>query len=179
MPTVVVGLTGYCPALRDEQSGSHIRARCFGRQHRRTIIVLGGNVNRVEGALLVCTCLGALGIVWRWERQSPVFCETAELHEDHRSGAEIRSARNTRAEILVVAGMTVGGGWLAVNGAERFESLKFGQSVVGLTRRSAPVGDRDHLDSVWSHRRGLCLWLSTSSSSSSSLRDGNNSSAHL
>ncbi len=100
------------------------------------LVLRGGDVNRLEGALLVLGYVAAVAIVWWRERQPPAFGEAAELQEEHRESIEIRAQRDTRAALLVlagVAGMAVGG-WLAVSGAERIvNGLHLGQSIVGLT----------------------------------------------
>lgn len=136
MLTVVVGLAAIA---RPFEMRARVRTYALAASAAgvvAAIIVLGGDVNRVEGALLVCAYLGAVGIVWWRERQPPAFGEAAELHEEHGGGVETRTERDTRAALLVVAGIAgmAVGGWLAVNGAERIvDSLKLGQSVVGLT----------------------------------------------
>lgn len=100
------------------------------------LVLRGGEVNRLEGALLVLGYVAAVAIVWWRERQPPAFGEAAELQEEHQESIEIRTQRDTRAALLVLAGVAglAVGGWLAVKGAERIvDSLKLGQSVVGLT----------------------------------------------
>ncbi len=100
------------------------------------LVLLGGDVNRLEGALLVCGYVAAVAVVWWRERQPPAFGEAAELQEEHGGSVQSRTQRDTRAALLLVAGVAgmAVGGWLAVNGAERIvDGLKLGQSVVGLT----------------------------------------------
>jgi cation:H+ antiporter len=133
MLTVVLGLAALARPL---ELGSRVRTYALAASAAgvaAALALLGGQVGRVWGVLLVVAYAVAVGVVWWRERQPPAFGEAAELEEEQ---AEPSAAGDSRAAVLVVAGVAVmaGGGWLAVSGAERIvSSLGLAQSVVGLT----------------------------------------------
>jgi cation:H+ antiporter len=97
--------------------------------------LLGGQVNRLWGGLLVVAYLAAVAVVWRQEQRPPAFGEAAEFKERTDRG-RTAARHDTRAAGLVLAGVATmaAGGWLAVSGAERIvNSLGLAESVVGLT----------------------------------------------
>ena len=90
-----------------------------------------GVLSRVEGLLLLTAYAVAVGWVWRREQAPPAVGEAV--------GAGLGKAdrRSARTALGFVGGglcLMVGGGWLAVEGAQRFTStLGLGDSEVGLT----------------------------------------------
>jgi cation:H+ antiporter len=83
--------------------------------------------------VLVFAYVAAVGVIWNRERRPPAIGEMAEVQEELE---EADHAPTTRAVLLVLGGVAlmVGGGWLAVSGAERVaQSLGFADSTVGLT----------------------------------------------
>jgi cation:H+ antiporter len=125
-------------------------------------VLADGTVGRLEGGLLVAAYVVAVAWVWRRERRPPTIGEMAENeadddlddpHEPDRSVAPAAftgSDKDTAQELadpepgalgsfallLVLAGvlLMVGGGWLAVTGAERLvEGFGLDDTGVGLT----------------------------------------------
>jgi cation:H+ antiporter len=134
MLTVVLGLAALARPL---ELGGRVRTYALAASAAgvaAALALLGGQVGRAWGVLLVVAYLLAVGVVWWRERQPPVFGEAAELEEQGEHG--LSKTGDSRAALLVVVGVAVmaGGGWLAVSGAERIvNSLGLAQSVVGLT----------------------------------------------
>jgi cation:H+ antiporter len=134
MLTVVLGLAALARPL---ELGGRVRTYALAASAAgvaAALALLGGQVGRVWGVLLVLAYLLAVGVVWWRERQPPAFGEAAELEEQGEHGPS--KTGDSRAALLVVVGVAVmaGGGWLAVSGAERIVNLLgLAQSVVGLT----------------------------------------------
>jgi cation:H+ antiporter len=76
------------------------------------LVLLDGQVGRVEGVLLLLAYAAGVALVWRRERTPPAIGELAELHDD---------APSRWAVPLVVAGLLLmtAGGAAAVEGATR------------------------------------------------------------
>lgn len=123
-------------------------------------VLADGTVGRLEGGLLVAAYVVAVAWVWRRERRPPTIGEMAEDEADDdlddrdepdgSVAAFPGSDKDTAQEVadpepgapggfallLVLAGvlLMVGGGWLAVTGAERLvEGLGLDDTGVGLT----------------------------------------------
>ena len=125
-------------------------------------VLADGTVGRLEGGLLVVAYVAAVAWVWRRERRPPTIGEMAENEADDdlddrdesdgsvAPAAFTGSGKDTAQELadpepgapggfallLVLAGvlLMVGGGWLAVTGAERLvEGLGLDDTGVGLT----------------------------------------------
>lgn len=135
MLTVVLGLAAL---VRPLELGGRVRTYALAASAAgvaAALSLLGGQVGRTWGIMLVAAYVAAVGAVWWAERRPPAFGEAAELEEQAESEHATRSG-DTRAAALVLAGVAAmaGGGWLAVSGAERIvEGLGLAQSVVGLT----------------------------------------------
>jgi cation:H+ antiporter len=131
MLTMVLGLAALARPLRLDGRVRSYAMAASGAGVLAALVLLGGEVSRIEGGLLVAAYMAVVGIVWWRERRPPAFGEAAELEQQHTTAHP-----DTRAAVFVVAGVAVMavGGWLAVSGAERIvDALKLGQSVVGLT----------------------------------------------
>lgn len=104
----------------------------------------GGALTRPEGAALVgCYLVGAL-VVWRLERNPPLIGEIGSALLDNE---EIEAEGAGRAVVVAASGlaMTLGGGWLAVVGAQwMVEDRGLEGSVAGLTL-VALATNMDHL----------------------------------
>lgn len=135
MLTVVLGLAAL---IRPLELGGRVRTYALAASAAgvaAALALLGGEVGRVWGVLLVGAYLMAVAAVWWVERRPPAFGEAAELQEGGEEAPSSRE-RDSRAALLVILGVgaMAGGGWLAVSGAERIvSSLGLAQSVVGLT----------------------------------------------
>jgi cation:H+ antiporter len=100
------------------------------------LALLGGSVDRVEGALLVLAYVLLVGAVWWREREPPALGELAEVaaDDDDDDGDVPRSPAVSLGLALAGIALMVGGGDLAVRGAVRIvESLGREDSAVGLT----------------------------------------------
>jgi cation:H+ antiporter len=134
MLTVVLGLAA---VARPFKLGNRVRSYAFAAAAAgvvAAIVLTGGHVGRIAGAVLVGAYAIAVAVVWRRERRPPAFGEAAEIEE--QGDGESPASHDTRAAVLVVlgVGLMTAGGWLAVSGADRIvNSLGFAQSVVGLT----------------------------------------------
>ena len=100
------------------------------------LVLLSGEVGRVEGGLLLAAYVGLVGLVWWREKEPPTLGELAEVSEEEDEVAE--AARRPPAVALGLAllgiALMVGGGDLAVRGAVRVvESIDRTDSAVGLT----------------------------------------------
>lgn len=100
------------------------------------LVLLSGEVGRLEGGLLLLAYVGLVGLVWWREKEPPALGELAEVAEEEGEVAE--AARRPPAVALGLAllgiALMVGGGDLAVRGAIRVvESLDRSDSAVGLT----------------------------------------------
>lgn len=95
-----------------------------------------GRVGRVEGVLLAAGYVLAVAWVWRRERRPPPVGEAVEDAGDAEPGGDADTTPSPLALLLVLAGvgLMVGGGWLAVTGAEQVVAA-FGvdDTGVGLT----------------------------------------------
>jgi len=97
-------------------------------------VLLDGRVGRVEGAALVVLYAAAVAWVWRRERRPPAVGEAAEEEEQDEGSA--RDAPSMTSVLLVLLGVVlmVGGGWLAVTGAEQaVTAFGLDDTGVGLT----------------------------------------------
>ena len=95
------------------------------------LVVAGGHVSRLEGALLVAAYVVLVAVVWRRERQPPALGELAEIDDDDD---DERSP--STALLLTAVGLAVmaAGGKAAVEGATRVvESLGQTDTSIGLT----------------------------------------------
>lgn len=95
------------------------------------VAVLGGNVSRLEGGLLVLAYAGLVAVIWRRERQPPSIGELAEIEEEGE-----KDRRPGLALLLAVVGLAVmtAGGAAAVQGATRVvRSLGQSDTAIGLT----------------------------------------------
>lgn len=133
MLTVVLGLAALARPL---EFGGRVRFYALAASAAgvaAALTLLGGQVSRTWGVVLVVIYLVAVALVWRRERRPPAFGEAAELEDGDESSPV---GKDTRAAVLVLAGVAAMafGGWLAVSGAERIvAALALRQSVVGLT----------------------------------------------
>ena len=137
MLTLVLGLAALARPLRFDG-----RVRCYALAAAAAgaaaaVALLGGGVGRAGGAVLVALYVLVVAVIWRRERRPPAFGEAAEIEEEEtHKGPETRSRADTRAALLVIAGVLAMalGGRVAVAGAERIVStLGLRESVVGLT----------------------------------------------
>ena len=135
MLTIVLGLAAIA---RPFKLDDRIRAYALAASAAgvlAALVLVGGQVGRAFGAVLVIAYAAAVAVVWLRERRPPAFGELAEMAEAEEQG-DASTGRDSRAASLVVLGVALmtGGGWLAVSGAERIvNSLGLHQSVVGLT----------------------------------------------
>lgn len=94
------------------------------------LVVLGGHVSRLEGALLVASYIALIAVVWRRERQPPAIGELAELEEE----GEARSPGVALLLLLVGVALMASGGKAAVEGATRLVAdLGQTDTAIGLT----------------------------------------------
>jgi len=96
------------------------------------LVVAGGHVSRLEGALLVAAYVVLVAVVWRRERQPPALGELAEIDDDDDDDERSPST----ALLLTAVGLAVmaAGGKAAVEGATRVvESLGQTDTSIGLT----------------------------------------------
>ena len=94
-----------------------------------TLAVATGTIGRWQGGLLLAAYLAGVAALWRRERQPPAIGELAEGDE-----APSRPAILALALSLGGIGLMIGGGWLAVGGAERVvAALRLSDTAVGLT----------------------------------------------
>jgi cation:H+ antiporter len=111
-------------------------------------------LGRVEGAVLLL--LYAVGVAWIWRREKapPVIGELSERADDD----EDEEQPSIRAILFVLAGLAgmVGGGYLAVRGAEGLvDALHASESAIGLTVLALATS-AEMLALVWAaHRRGV------------------------
>lgn len=135
MLTVVLGLAAL---VRPLELGGRVRTYALAASAAgvaAALALLGREVQRLWGVLLVGAYVVAVGVVWWVEQRPPAFGEAAELEGGDGQDSPTRS-RDSRAALLVAVGVAAmaGGGWLAVSGAEHVvDSLGLRQSVVGLT----------------------------------------------
>jgi cation:H+ antiporter len=101
------------------------------------LVLLDERVGRIEGALLVLAYVGLVALVWWRERQPPALGELAEIGEHRADGDEEQEERAPAVALLLAllgVALMIGGGDLAVRGAERVvSSLTSTDSAVGLT----------------------------------------------
>jgi cation:H+ antiporter len=133
MLTVVLGLAAL---VRPFPLAGRVRTYALAATAAGFVAALAlstGEVGRAEGFGLVLAYVVAVGVIWNRERHPPTIGEMAEVEEELEEADETPT---TRAVLLVLGGVVlmVGGGWLAVSGAERMvQSLGISQSSVGLT----------------------------------------------
>ena len=136
--TMLTAVLGLAALARPLQLSARVRAYALsasGAGVVAAVSLVGGDVGRGWGAVLVAAYATAVGVVWWRERRPPAFGEMAEL-EETEVATRPPGPRDSRAVALVLAGVgaMTAGGWLAVSGAERIvNSLGLHQSVVGLT----------------------------------------------
>jgi cation:H+ antiporter len=95
------------------------------------LAVAGGQVSRLEGALLVLAYIALVAVIWRREKRPPSIGELAEIEEEGE-----KDRRPALALLLTAAGLVVmtAGGEAAVAGATRIvRSLHQTDTAVGLT----------------------------------------------
>ena len=98
------------------------------------LVVLGGHVSRLEGALLVASYIALIAVVWRRERQPPSIGELAELEEKGDAEDEARSPGLALLLLLVGVALMASGGKAAVEGATRLVAdLGQTDTAIGLT----------------------------------------------
>ncbi len=102
------------------------------------LALVGGLVTRLEGGLLLAAYAGLVAVIWRRERQPPLFGEVAEMAADAADrGADHDDGRSPPLSLLLalagLAIMTVGGR-AAIAGAIRVvDLLNASDNAVGLT----------------------------------------------
>lgn len=134
--TMLTVVLGFAALARPLELGGRVRFYALAASAAgvaATLTLLGGQVSRTWGVVLVVLYLVAVAVVWRRERRPPAFGEAAEFEEGAETGPV---EKDTGAAVLVLAGVAAMafGGWLAVSGAERIvTALALRQSVVGLT----------------------------------------------
>ena len=132
MLTVTLGLAAL---LRPLPLGRRVRQYAVLSAVAGVLAVLalvGGQVSRLEGALLVMAYVALVALVWWREKEPPVIGELAEVDADSPAGAR----RPGVALGLVVVGIALmlAGGDLAVRGAVRVvDAIGRSDSAVGLT----------------------------------------------
>lgn len=103
------------------------------------VALAGGLVTRLEGGLLLAAYAGLVAVIWRRERQPPVFGELAELAADAPDDDDDDSSGGRSpllSLLLALAGLAVmtAGGRAAIAGAIRVvDLLHASDNAVGLT----------------------------------------------
>jgi cation:H+ antiporter len=100
------------------------------------VALADGRVGRLEGALLAVAYVLAVAWVWRRERRPPAVGEAAEEMTDDGADEAEEATPSALSLLLVLAGVAlmVGGGWLAVTGAEQVVAgFGLDDTGVGLT----------------------------------------------
>jgi cation:H+ antiporter len=115
-------------------------------------LLWNGTLGRIEGGLLVLLYAAGVAWVWRREKAPPVI---GELGDPKEVDDDRPSARALLLVLLGLAGM-VGGGYLAVRGAEGLVgALGASESAIGLTLLALATS-AEMLALVWAaHRRGV------------------------
>jgi cation:H+ antiporter len=101
------------------------------------LALVGGLVTRLEGGLLLAAYAGLVAVIWRRERQPPLFGEVAEMAADAADRDDDDDGRSPPLSLLLalagLAIMTVGGR-AAIAGAIRVvDLLNASDNAVGLT----------------------------------------------
>jgi cation:H+ antiporter len=128
--------------------GAVIAPLPFGRRVRRyglvalpagvacVVVAWGGQVNRLEGGLLVAGYLAYVGVIWALEGQPPALGEAAELDEAKKKAATAPGQRRVGRDLLVivagVGAMSVGA-TLLVEGVQHVAHAGPSQTRLGLT----------------------------------------------
>ena len=100
------------------------------------LALVSGEVDRLEGGLLLLAYVGLVGLVWWREKEPPAIGELAEVDEEDHEDGDDGERRPAVALGLAVVGIALmlAGGDLAVRGAIRVvDSLGRTDSAVGLT----------------------------------------------
>jgi cation:H+ antiporter len=138
--TLALGLAGVFTALPVSRRVREYAVAAAVAGLLALAVLFDGRAGRWEGALLVAAYLAAVGWVWRRERRPPAVGEVAEEEDDAGDADDAddadASAPTALAVLLVLGGvlLMVGGGWVAVTGAEGLVTA-FGldDTGVGLT----------------------------------------------
>jgi cation:H+ antiporter len=100
------------------------------------VLAWDGEVNRLEGAILVGLYVLYIGVIWVVERRPPALGEVHELEEAREAATrETRRRRIGRELLLVLAGviaMAVGASGL-VEAVRRITQVESTQTILGLT----------------------------------------------
>jgi cation:H+ antiporter len=143
--TLLTAALGLAALVRPLPIGRRVREYAVGSAVAGLLalaVLLGGTVQRWEGAALLGAYLVMVAAVWRRDRQPPVIGELAELEQaDEVGGSTGQGPAGTPASAgrglaLALAGIAVmtAGGALAVDGAERVVAASgLADSAVGLT----------------------------------------------
>jgi cation:H+ antiporter len=134
MLTLVLGLVALLVGLplRARVRGYAVGAALVGALC--AVFASTGHIGRVAGVVLIVAYAGFVGVIWRFEREPPAIGEVAEVYEqlERRDSAGVPAT--AVALVLVGVALMIGGGVIAVAGAERvIDSLGIADSAVGLT----------------------------------------------
>ena len=134
--TMLTGALGLAAVVRPLPIGRRTRRYAAGAAFAGLLAVLalvGGEVGRQEGALLLFAYAGLVALVWWREREPPAIGELSELELE---GDDTGSRPPALALLLVLGGLALmaAGGVAAVEGATRaVEALGRSDTAVGLT----------------------------------------------
>ncbi len=129
--------------------GALISPLPFGRRVRRyglaglplgiisAVVMWGGHVSRIEGAILVALYVAYITAVWKLEGEPPTIGEVGELNEAREeAGTGTLTRRRVGRDVgILVAGVVAmaGGGVLLVEGIRHLASVQDTQTQVSLT----------------------------------------------
>lgn len=161
--TVTVGLAALLAPLPVSRRVAQYAGAAAAAGLLAVVLAWNGVLGRGEGLVLLLAYVAGVVWVWRREKQPPMIGEMAELAEEEAE--EAQQARNgqrdeepSRALLIVLLGLLgmVGGGFLAVRGAEGLVHA-FGatESVVGLTVLALATSAEMLALVVAAHRRGV------------------------
>ncbi|HLN77583.1 MAG TPA: hypothetical protein VK204_11105 [Nocardioidaceae bacterium] len=154
--TLTVGLAALLAPLPVSRRVAQYAGAAAAAGVLAVVLTWNGVLGRGEGIVLVLAYVAGVVWVWRREKQPPVIGELAELAEEeaHPTGSEEPS----RALLLVFLGLLgmVGGGFLAVRGAEGLvEAFGATESVIGLTVLALATSAEMVALVLAAHRRGV------------------------
>jgi cation:H+ antiporter len=140
--TLAVGLAALLTALPVSRRVAEYAVAASVAGVIALVVLLDGQVGRVEGGALVLLYAVAVAWVWRRERRPPAVGEAAEVEEaeehadEEHADEEGGTPPSTMAVLLVLGGLVLmaSGGWLAVTGAEQaVTAFGLDDTGVGLT----------------------------------------------
>jgi cation:H+ antiporter len=132
--TMLTATLGLAAIVRPIPFGRRVRTYAVGSAAAgglAVLVLLGGSIGRLGGAVLVAAYAALVAAVWWREREPPRIGELAEADEET---SEIRSPAIGLALAVLGIGLMLLGGRIAVTGAERvLKSFHVAESSVGLT----------------------------------------------